>query len=409
MGIYGRSRMKKLFFLFAICLSISVLPLRAYDFGVVISQDVNVSVPGPGSEKADLAIQGIVIPRFTTPIGETGELYVSAGVNYNANPLAADPFIIVPELLRTDYSFTIGLANISFGRMSYTDPLGFIADGLFDGARVSCITPFGNMRAGCWYTGLLYKNRAAITMTDTELLSSYAKADYSDFFHTYFAPSRIVAALEYDHPSLAGFISLKTAIIAQFDTGKEQLHSQYFTTALSFSVTPFVFDFGECIELVEHGGASSHALAADFGITWIMPTKLEKHLKVSCRYASGAAGAFLPITTVPQGEIPEAKLSGLSVLSAEFAGRLANTVSANGAFTYFVRNDLGTYRYYPVTGGNTDGYFLGAELFGRVIWNITSDIRLNFGTGVFLPALGNAAPAAATVWRAELNVVLSVY
>jgi len=407
--------MRKLFFVFAACLFINVLPLRAFDFGVVVSQDFNVSAPGSGSEKADFKTEGIVIPRFTTLIGETGDLYVSAGVNYRTGFSETDPFAVIPELTRTDYSFTIGYAEISFGRMFYTDPLGFVADGLFDGARVSVVTRNGNIRAGCWYTGLLYKNRAYITMTDNELISCNAAVDYGDFAGTYFAPSRVLTALEYDHPSLAGFINLKTAVIAQFDAGGEKLHSQYLTAAASLPVKSFVFDAGGCFELIERGEKVRPALAADFGITWMMPAKLEKHLKISGRVSSGAgkeesSGAFLPVTTVPQGEITEAKLSGLSVLSADFAGRLADAVSVNGAFTYFVRNDLGTYRYYPVTAGESaDGYFLGAELFGRVIWNISSGIRLNLGTGVFLPVLGNAAPGADTVWRAELNAVLSVY
>ncbi|MDR2701322.1 MAG: hypothetical protein LBB72_02695 [Spirochaetaceae bacterium] len=142
--------------------------------------------------------------------------------------------------------------------------------------------------------------------------------------------------------------------------------------------------------------------------------RLEKHLKVSGRYSSGVSedesiGAFLPLTTVPRGELVEAKLSGLSLLSLDFTGRLAKSLSANTAFTYFIRNDLGTYRYYPVTGAGSEGYFLGAEIFGRVIWSISSGVRLNFGTGAFLPALGDAAPDAAILWRTKLNVALTIY
>jgi len=101
--------------------------------------------------------------------------------------------------------------------------------------------------------------------------------------------------------------------------------------------------------------------------------------------------------------------TALSLFGAGFTGRLADAVSADAAFTYFIRNDLGTYLYYPVTGTGSQGHFMGAEIFGRVMWNISSGIRLNFGTGVFLPALGDAAPDAKAVWRAELNMVLSVY
>jgi hypothetical protein len=146
----------------------------------------------------------------------------------------------------------------------------------------------------------------------------------------------------------------------------------------------------------------------------MLPAALEKHLRLSGRYSSGVSadetvGAFLPLTTVPQGEVAEAKLSGLSLLSLGFTGRLAKALSANAAFTYFIRNDLGTYRNYPAGGSGSGGYFLGAELFGRVAWVVSTGIRLDFGTGVFLPALGDANPGADVLWRAKLNAAFSIY
>jgi hypothetical protein len=385
------------------------LTLRALDFGLIFNQDAEIDVPAFDFERTGSDIQGALIPRFTALLGETGDLYVSGAVNYQIDPLA-----IIPEFTRTDIAFTAGYADIRIGRMFYSDPLGIIANGLFDGARVSIITRNGNIHAGGWYTGFLYRKRAAITMTYNELQSSYAKVNFDDIANTYFAPPRILAALEYDHPSIAGFINLKTSIIAQFDTGDENLDSQYFTMGLSVPGKYFILDLGGCYELVQYGGESYPAFAGNLGITWILPTKLEKHIKLSGRYSSGVSGdetigAFLPLTTVHQGELTEAKLSGLSLLCADFTGRLANAVSANMAFTYFIRNDLGTYRYYPVSVSGSEGYFLGAEIFGRLICNISTGIRLNIGTGVFLPALGDAAPDADILWRTKLNLVVSIY
>jgi hypothetical protein len=142
--------------------------------------------------------------------------------------------------------------------------------------------------------------------------------------------------------------------------------------------------------------------------------KLEKHITLSWRYASGvsedeAVGAFLPVTTVQQGEILQAKLSGMSLLSLGFTGRLANPLSASAAFTYFIRNDLGTYRAYPVAGGSPEGFSLGAEIFGRLIWSITAGTSLNLGTGVFIPALGDANPDADVMWRTTINLVISIF
>jgi len=171
---------------------------------------------------------------------------------------------------------------------------------------------------------------------------------------------------------------------------------------------------GGCFELIEYNDEKTPAFAADIGLIYILPANLEKHIKLSWRYSSGVSenktiGSFLPVTTVPQGEIIEAKFSGLSLLSLDFTGRMAKSLSLNTAFTYFIRNDLGTYRYYPVTDDDSKGHLLGAELYGRLIWNITSEIRLNFGTGVFIPSLGDAKPDADVLWGAKLNLVFSLY
>ena len=401
--------MKKTLPLLAVVFHLCAFSLHAFDFGLVFSQDAGFDIPAFDFENIGFDISGSLMPRFTMPLGKTGRLYISAAINYKT-----DPFVIIPELTRTDVNFNFGNVNLNIGRMFYSDPLGITASGLFDGARVSIITRNGNILATGLYTGFLYRERAAITMTTNELKSSYDKVDYNDFVNTYFAPSRVLAALEYDNPSIAGFLCLKTSIITQFDTGDDNLNSQYLTAVLSVSGKSVIFDLGGCFELIEYKDEVTPAFAADIGLTFILPTKLEKHINLSARYSSGVSedktiGAFLPITTVSQGEIAQAKFSGLSLLSLDFTGRLAKSLSAKAAFTYFIRNDLGTYRYYPVTGGDSEGFFLGAEIFGRLIWTITSGIRLNFGTGVFIPALGDAAPDADILWRTKLNLVLSIY
>jgi len=408
--------MKKTLLLLAVIFYLSAFPLHAFDFGLVFSQDADIEAPVSDLDKIKFDVSGTLMPRLTALLGETGELYVSAAISYKVES-GADTFVI-PELTRTDVNFNLGNVNLNMGRMFYGDPLGITANGLFDGARISIITRNGNIHIGGWYTGFLCGERAAITMTPDELKSSNYKVDYNDFANTYFAPKRILAALEYDNQSLAGFVGLKTSILAQFDAGDDKLNSQYLTAALSVPGKSVIFDLGGCFELIEYDNEITPAFAADIGLTFILPTKLEKQIKLSGRYSSGVLedknenkiiDAFLPITTVPQGEIVEAKFSGLSLLSLDLTGRLAKSLSANAAFTYFIRHDKGTYGYYPVTEGDSKGFLLGAEIFGRLIWTISSGICLNLGTGVFIPALGDAVPEADVLWRAKLNLVISIY
>jgi len=183
---------------------------------------------------------------------------------------------------------------------------------------------------------------------------------------------------------------------------------------LSVSGRSCIFDLGGCFELIEYNNEITPAFAADLGLTFILPSTPEKHIKISGRYSSGASedktyAAFLPLTTVKQGEIAEANFSGLTLLCAEFTGRLTQPLSANLAFTYFIRNDLGTYKAYPATGVESEEFFLGGEIFGRLIFNITPGLRVNFGTGIFLPSLGNVNPDGVLIWRTNLGLVFSIY
>jgi len=377
--------------------------LWAMDFGLVLDQ--NAIFSGYNSQSS-FDYNGIAVPRFSTLLGDNGALYISAGLNFQNNPWAA-----VPELLRTEINWRFNNGEVTAGRMAYTDPLGFIANGLFDGARISMDTSVGTFSAGAWYTGLLYKKRANITMTDNELRSSYTDLDYSDFFNTYFAPKRIVAALDWEHPGLAELVRANVSLIGQFDLANgDKLHSQYGTLKFSVPVNDFVFSLGGSFELVEATGEDTAcALAGELGAAWMLPIKLQSQLSLLGRFTSGVVGgssitAFQPITTVEQGDILQAKISGLSLIALDYLARVCTPLSFGVTSTYFIRSDKGTYQGY-----GSNGYFLGNEFSGRLMWSPVSDVQVNLGGGVFLPSLGNAAPDADMLWRVALNVTLALY
>ena len=392
-------------FLCAILVFLSGLSLWAMDFGLLLDQDAGFGGLGTDTQ---FDYTGILIPRFSALIGETGDFTLSAGFRADYQ---GEAWALFPELLRTELTLRFGSGELKAGRMQYSDPLGFIAEGLFDGARYSHDTGIGSFSVGAWYTGLLYKNRINITMTGAELESSYVALDYGDFVNTYFAPRRLLSALGWEHPGLGDLVRADAALLGQFDlSGKEELHSQYLALKFTLPYRDFVFDLGGSFELTELKEELGIAMAGELGAAWAPPLSFDSQLAFLGRFSSGVVEdgsvvAFLPVTTSSQGEILKAKLSGLSMLSLEYTARIFRSFSAGLSSSYFIRSDLGTY----TAGYGADGYFLGNEFYGRLIWSPLSDIMMKAGGGVFLPSLGNAAPDADPLWRVELNVIISLF
>ena len=399
--------MKKFLLIFLALLP--CLSLQAWDAGIIL--DTNPVVSGIKDADVNFDFSGILIPRFSASAGSKGKIFISMGAK---TAYQSKQWSIVPEVLRTDISFRFGDSELGAGRMLYADPLGFIAEGLFDGVQYALNTQAGSISLGAWYTGLLYKKRAVITMTPDELQSWETARGASAY--TYFAPRRLVSALNWEHPALGEIVRAKIAVLCQFDLGDTNLHSQYLAAKFAIPAGAFVFDLGGCLEFIQDPGLIQNknkfsvALAGEAGINWNTPARFEDRLSLSGRFSSGVAdkgavSAFLPLTTQFQGDVLQAKLSGLSILSLSYIARLHRTISVNAASSYFIRSDLGTYTGYV---NSLTGYFLGNEFFGRCIWSPVSDIQINLGGGAFLPSLGNVDPHAGVQWRVELSLILAL-
>ena len=379
-------------------------PLWAADFGLILDQTAGVS--GNGDE-TNFDYSGILIPRFSTLLGSNGEFFISAGMRAE---YSNKEWTFVPELLRTEFDWRFGNAALSVGRINYSDPLGYIAAGLFDGARFTYDTNAGTFGVGAWYTGFMYKNRAYITMTPEEGLAYGAKVDYDNFADTYFAPRRLLAAIDWEHPSLANLLIINFALMGQFDLTKDgDLNSEYAVLSVALPIKSFIFDVGGSFELIQDSGDSGMAFTADLGIGWMLPTSFASQLSFLGRYASAASDSgniypFLPLTTVTQGYILKAKLSSITLLQLEYAARVHRTVSLALTSTYFIRNDLTTY-----TGFGDEGKLLGNEFFVNLFWSPVSDLQVNLGGGLFLPSMGNVAPDAKSLWRIELGATWSLF
>jgi len=392
-----------------LCFLLILLPCIAswaVDFGLLLDQTGGVSGTG-SSTNTDYTAS--LIPRFSAFLGENGEFFASAS---GTAEYKAETWTLIPELLRTDFFFRFNGGDFRIGRMYYSDPLGFITDGLFDGAQIGFYTPIGILSAGGWYTGFLYKNRANIVMTEKDAEDIGAEIDYSDFVNTYFASRRFVAALGWEHPGLGGYVRSKLSVLAQFDNTGEGLNTQYFVAKFSVPFSSFLFDLGGTLELKELSGEVKTALAGEAALSWMLPTSIDDRLAIMGRTSTGSTeimSSFVPVTTVAQGSILKPKITGLSVIGLDYIARITQSFGLSLSSNYFIRNDFITFMSYPVTEGNPEAYFMGNEFFGWLLWSPVSDLRINLGGGIFLPSMGNVAPDAYKLWRIELNVILALF
>jgi hypothetical protein len=252
-----------------------------------------------------------------------------------------------------------------------------------------------------------------ITLLDTPL-------DWNDFANTYFASRRLVAALQWEHPSVAEHLHLSVALVGQVDVNNRDtsFHNQYLIASAALPVGRFVFGLGGALEMGQYVNGNEtdfrFAFAADAGVHWVPPAPFHNMLSLTGRFTSGVADdgnvyAFTPITAMSHGSILQARISGLSVLALNYTARLHHTFSAGITASHFVRSDLGTFVEWPVYGETNGGYFLGTEFFVNAMWSPVSDLSLNLGGGMFLPSLGNAAPNADARWRIDLSLTLALF
>jgi len=380
----------------------------AYDLGVLLDQTAGVGGMSGGDAAFDYSIS--LIPWFSTPLGDSGDVFVSAGLTVGYE---YDGFLAT-ELLRTEFSWRFGNAlRVRAGRLSYADPLNFVVDGLLDGAQVFYNTAMGTFNAALMYSGLLYKKTTRITMTPEDFLSYY---DHDK----YLTSRRMLTVVGWEHPALMDMVRLRASFTGQFDVNGSDApyHSQYLTIKAGMPLQRFVFELGGVLQLAQDSAQdaaeSGIALAGEVGLSWEPPAAFQSQISFNGRFSSGrtesgSIAAFVPVTTMDQGDVLKAKLSGLSALNLDYTARFRRDLSSSIDLTYFVLSDWGTYMGYPAGVAAADGYFLGGELWGRVMWSPVSDVRLNVGMGAFLPAMGNVAPDADPLWRIELNLILALY
>ena len=388
-------------------------PAAAVDFGLMLDQTFTdtqwMAYPANTNYSGNLA------PWFSGMFSENGDMYLSMSAGLQAED---GEVRVVSELLRSEIILRSDRGTeLRIGRTPYVDPLGFIANGLFDGLRVSQEIGLSSLSVGAWYTGLQYKKRANITVSPQDAVNYYTTFD-SKNWNTYFAPRRMLASVSWEHLALAEWVRLRLAALGQFDLNDEsdQYHSEYLIGKVTIPYRSLlVFDAGGVMELLQTPDSAKLGLAAELGVAWMPPGGISDRLSLTARIASGRQedsplGAFLPLTTVAQGKVLQAKLSGLGHFRLNYLARLHNAFSLDVGASYFIKSTEQGYTAWPISSdSNPDQYALGAEFSATFIWNPVSDIRVNSGGGVFLPQLGDVSPDERARWQFELSLSMALY
>jgi hypothetical protein len=387
--------------------------------GTAFSQDYGLtlrSLPvltNGGEPYGNFEYTGTAAPWFAAPLGEQGDLYLSAGISAE---YADETWKPVPEVYRfeIEYRFGSGL-SLEAGRIPRREPLNLVMNGLFDGLSLGFDLGKTRLSAGAFYTGLLYKKTACITISP---------GDYAGYYDrdVYFASRRFVFSLGWEIPALfntGGKIDL--GVTGQFDLNKPEdqiaddtkIHSQY---ALAEFTLPFLNHFnaelGTVLGIIEEDGLNPGlCFAVSGGLAWLLSGGVNDRLSLTMALSSGAWNdtmrAFLPINTIARGKVLRPTISGLALVETGYTARLHTSLSAEVQGTYYFRTDSRTYSD-PEIDKTSLSPLLGAEISGGFTWAPVSDISFTLGGGAFFPQLGKAfAPGAAARWRVSLETILS--
>jgi hypothetical protein len=257
-----------------------------------------------------------------------------------------------------------------------------------------------------YYTGFLYKRTAYITMTDDDKIAYKSPFTWDSFSGSYFAPRRALFALDWRRAETLVENDIMTAgLLWQADFTGASYHSQYLSARYTIPLGAFEAEAGAQVELMEDAERLHCGMTFLVNGAWLPPSPLQDQLHLGVRWASGKVSdtftAFTPVSTLVQGRILEAKLSGFMTAEADYRVRFLENLSGTVSAAAFFRNDEETFSD-PDLGVNQSP-FVGGETNVELLWAV-SDISITFGGGVFLPgpAMRKGAPAR---WQVSLGLL----
>jgi len=380
--------------------------LEADDIGLIFSQNVKAG------EEPDSVFNysASLFPRVSLIFEDKSDLFFSGGITVGYD---SEDIFFLHEILRTELSFYFNRAKLSVGRMYYTAPFEYTADNLFDGLMFTYNSQAGNLNAGVWYTGLLYKRRAVITMTEEDHASYNIAVKYKDFSATYFASRRAAAALDWEHPAVADFFRAKLGVIAQIDLNARDnpLHSQYITAKIGMPFKSVLFELGGAFQLTQVNDTLSTGAAVEAGVLWTVPSVFPSRLTLTGYFTSGnkkeesdSLGAFIPINTKFFGNLLQIAYSGFTAVSMDYTARLHRTFSLSMSSSLLLKSLFGTYTD-PLAVVNENDVIFGSEFYTTLLWSPASDLQFNLGSGI-----GIFTPTSKYVqWHVRFTVTRSLY
>lgn len=392
-----------LFVIFALWISAAA---SAVDFGLIMNFE---PVYDTGAGEGVFTFTRSYIPWVSFSPYEKVSFYISARAGfeneYKDGHGEKEAFF---EFDQTELNLRVDEAvYLTFGRQRYRDSGGMIAAGLFDGFHGTFGLGRARITGSVFSTTLLRKKTAEILITEADR-EAYRDSD------RYFASNRVITALGVEFPDLTSRTSLTVSGLGQFDLngyGGSTLHSQYFTALYRIdALNSLRFVITGIAGVMESSWEPQGNLAGALTVDWDFPGSLADMVTGELKWGSGevnsAIGAFVPVNRIKRGMVFTPVLSGIMDARLSYRARLHRVLSFNAAGALFYRTDLETFTDTDLDLTSKDRY-LGAEIYGQMIWTPQSPLRVTAGGGVFLPG-GAFVEDADPRWKIDTGLIFSL-
>jgi hypothetical protein len=407
--------MKSHIFSLAALLAALSLPAAAFDFGLSLSNDSTYTSQGDWTwQQVDRALAWASVPA-----GASADLYLSALYEFKGSWMEdssdVDPWRI--DAGRAELSGSVpaafGPASVfrySLGRIETGDFSTLVLSGLSDGTRLEA--DFGNASAylSGGYRGLLYKDDAYSLLSENDL-------EISADDDRYWAPARAFAGAGFRLSEFVPEHDIGLECLAQFDLSKadEKVFTEYLEPYVRGRLSYLLgWEAWGIVELGQDRGDEDDAFwSAAFGqkLVLSMPEKAGLRITESAQWASGEQGSMRSFSPIRSATIDATSYF-------RFTDLLKLKLDAGLSPVRGLALDLGAAGYFRSSSYDPEGlmafrsgasYFRGLEISAGASAKVTSDLSLNFSSGVLVPNTKTAYEESVdSRYSVELYAVLDI-